>query len=83
MPLLGSYRCLCSWLVPHAQGMFICVGTGGRLSLYRGSGARMSHVSGIGEERLGSVPFVSHRPGFWPPAPGCLCAVEDGPVGDI
>ena len=33
-----------------------------------GSGARMSHVSGIGVGRPGSVPFVSHRPGAY----GCL-----------
>ena len=36
MPLLQSYGCLCSWLVPHAKGVFTCVGTGGRLRLYRG-----------------------------------------------
>ena len=30
-----------------------------------GSGARMSHVSGIGAGRLGSVPFVSHRHGAY------------------
>ena len=30
-----------------------------------GSGARMSHVSGIGAGRTGSVPFVSHRPGAY------------------
>ena len=27
------------------------------------SGARMSHVSGIGAGRPGSVPFLSYRPG--------------------
>ena len=53
-----------------------------------GSGARMSHVSGIGVGRPGSVPFairVSSTRRLWPPAPGCLCAVEDGPghVGGI
>ena len=30
-----------------------------------GSGARMSHVSSIGEEWPGSVPFVSHQPGAY------------------
>ena len=29
----------------------------------KGSGAWMSHVSGIGAGRQGSVSFVSHRPG--------------------
>ena len=43
------------------------------------SGTRMSHMLGIGEGRPGSVPFVSHRPGAY----GCVCAVEDGPVGGI
>ena len=47
-------RCLCSRFVPRAQGEFTCTG---------GSGARMSHVSGIGAGHPGSVPFVSHRPG--------------------
>ena len=30
-----------------------------------GSGARISHVSGIGAGWPGSVPFVSHRPGAY------------------
>ena len=30
-----------------------------------GSGAQMSHISGIGAGRPGSVPFVSHRPGAY------------------
>ena len=30
-----------------------------------GSGARMSHASGMGAEQPGSVPFVSHRPGAY------------------
>ena len=30
-----------------------------------GSGARMSHISGMGTERPRLVPFVSHRPGAY------------------
>ena len=31
----------------------------------RGNGARMSHMSGIGAGRPGSVPFVYHQPGAY------------------
>ena len=42
--------------IPVSELEDVSVSTGG-------SGARTSHVSGIGAKRPGSVPFVSHRPG--------------------
>ena len=79
MPLIRSYGCLCSWLVPHDQGVFTCVGTGGRFGLYRGKWCadqpciwHRRWVAGIGAIRVSSTRRL------WPPAPGCVCAVEDG-----
>ena len=36
---------------------------------------------------IGNLTYAGHLAvcpsSLWPPAPGCLCAVEDGPVGGI
>ena len=48
----------------------------------RGSDARMSHASGMGAggaAGIGGIRVSSARR-VWPPTPGCVCTVEDGPV---
>ena len=46
--------------------MFTCAELKDADSSTKGSGARMSHVSGMGAERTGLEPFVvSHRPGAY------------------
>ena len=44
----------------------------------------MSQLSGVGcgAPGIGAI-CVSSTRRLWPPGPGCLCAVEDGPSGDI
>ena len=85
----GGCGCLSSYrtgarFVPHDKGVFACVGTGGRFCHYRGKWCAdqpciwyRSGVAGIGAIRVSSTRRL------WPPAPGCVCAVEDGHVGGI
>ena len=70
--------------IAHAQGEFNCTGAGGRLSLFRGKWCADEPRVGYrcGAPGISAI-CVSSTRRLWLPAPSCVCAVEDGPVGGI